>query len=229
MNNVTTTEQTPNYADLRKINVNEHVEKKNNLSYLSWAWAVDMLFQADETASWDYRWFNDQPYLTVGNTHMVFCTVRAFGRERTAQLPIMDYKNKPIQEFTTFDLNTTMQRCLAKAISLHGIGLYIYAGEDLPPDEGGKKSELRPEPKPETAKSVTQVAWEALTEAEQADFETLAMDAKTMLNKGDVEGAFNHIEDLDMEADHKAAFWYLFDSKQRSALKKEGERRRNGG
>jgi hypothetical protein len=74
---------------------------------------------------------------------------------------------------------------------------------------------------------VSQVAWEALSEAEQADFETLAMDAKTMLNRGDVEGAYDHIEALEMEADHKAAFWYLFDSKQRSALKKEGERRKN--
>jgi hypothetical protein len=115
------------YAELRKINVNEHVEKKNGLSYLSWAWAVDQLMQLDETANWEYA----EPK-QFGDTLMVFCTVEAFGRKRTAQLPVMDYKNKAIPNPDAFQVNTAMQRCLAKAISLHGIGLYIYAGEDLP-------------------------------------------------------------------------------------------------
>jgi hypothetical protein len=73
---------------------------------------------------------------------MVFCTVRAFGVERTAQLPVMDYKNKAIQDPDAFQVNTAMQRCLAKAIALHGLGLYIYAGEDIPPEE--EKPELKP-------------------------------------------------------------------------------------
>jgi len=63
---------------------------------------------------------------------MVFCEVKAFGVSRTAQLPVMDHRNKAISEPDAFQVNTAMQRCLAKAISLHGIGLYIYAGEDLP-------------------------------------------------------------------------------------------------
>ena len=63
---------------------------------------------------------------------MVFCEVNAFGVSRTAQLPVMDHRNKAISEPDAFQVNTAMQRCLAKAISLHGIGLYIYAGEDLP-------------------------------------------------------------------------------------------------
>ena len=65
---------------------------------------------------------------------MVFCTVVANDIARTAQLPVMDYRNKPIAEPDSFAVNTAMQRCLAKAIALHGIGLYIYNGEDLPPD-----------------------------------------------------------------------------------------------
>jgi hypothetical protein len=129
------------YEELRKINVNEHIEKKNNLSYLSWAWAVDIMFQNDPEAAWAYLQFDGKPWMDVNGTFMVFCTVKAFGRERTAQLPIMDYRNKAITAFTAFDLNTTMQRCLAKAISLHGIGLYIYAGEDLP--EGRKQRRQR--------------------------------------------------------------------------------------
>lgn len=117
------------YADLRKINVNEHVEKKNGLSYLSWAWAVDELLQRDESSTWEYA--EPKQY---GDTLMVFCTVHAFGKSRTAQLPVMDHRNKAIPNPDAYQVNTAMQRCLAKAISLHGIGLYIYAREDLPDD-----------------------------------------------------------------------------------------------
>ncbi len=67
-----------------------------------------------------------------GETMMVFCTVHAFGKSRTAQLPVMDFRNKAIHNPDAFSVNTAMQRCLAKAISLHGLGMYIYAGEDLP-------------------------------------------------------------------------------------------------
>lgn len=115
------------YTEIRKINVSDHIEKKNGLSYLSWAWAVDQLFQLDETANWSYG-----ESKVFGETMMVFCTVTAFGRERTAQLPVMNHRNQAIPNPDAFQVNTAMQRCLAKAISLHGIGLYIYAGEDLP-------------------------------------------------------------------------------------------------
>jgi hypothetical protein len=118
------------YSELAAINVNEHVEKKQNLSYLSWAWAVDTLLKMDENAAWEY---SDPKYFK--DTMMVFCTVNAFGRSRTAQLPVMDHRNKAISEPDAFQVNVAMQRCLAKAIALHGIGLYIYAGEDLPSDD----------------------------------------------------------------------------------------------
>ena len=133
------------FSELRKINVNEHIEKKNNLSYLSWAWALDYLLQLDENATWRY----DEPVKFV-ETLMVFCTVTAFGRSRTAQLPVMDYKNKAISNPDSFQVNTAMQRCLAKAISLHGIGLYIYNGEDLPSE--GVDEEV-PVKKPEEYKA----------------------------------------------------------------------------
>lgn len=116
-----------NYEKLASINVGKHIEKKNNLSYLSWAWAVDQLLRADPSATWSYgepaRW---------DSTVMVFCTVTAFGKAMTAQLPVMDHRNKAIPNPDAFAVNTAMQRCLAKAIALHGLGLYIYAGEDLP-------------------------------------------------------------------------------------------------
>ena len=124
------------YNELRKIDVSEHIEKKNNLSYLSWAWAVDTLLQHDPLATWEYK----EP-AKFGETLMVFCSVTAFGKTMTAQLPVMDYRNKAIANPDAFSVNTAMQRCLAKAIALHGIGLYIYSGEDIP-DNAVKEVEV---------------------------------------------------------------------------------------
>ena len=124
------TEPNMKFNELRKINVTEKVEKKNGLSYLSWAWAVDTLLQHDPTATWEYK-----PHQMWNDTVMVFCEVKAFGVSRTAQLPVMDHRNKAISNPDSFQVNTAMQRCLAKAIALHGLGLYIYAGEDLPSEE----------------------------------------------------------------------------------------------
>ena len=115
------------YADLKTINVNTQVERKGKFNYLSWAWAVDQLLVNDPTATWEYK---DPTYFA--ETLMVYCSVTAFGKTMTAQLPVMNNQNKAIQNPDAFAVNTAMQRCLAKAIALHGIGLYIYAGEDLP-------------------------------------------------------------------------------------------------
>ena len=112
--------------ELRAVDVSDKVEKKNGLSYLSWAWAVDTLLQKDPTATWTYG----NP-VAFGETVMVFCTVNAFGKSMTAQLPVMDYRNKAIPNPDAFAVNTAMQRCLAKAIALHGLGLSLYVGEDL--------------------------------------------------------------------------------------------------
>lgn len=120
-------ELTMQYKDLRQINVSQHIEKKNGLSYLSWSWALDQLLQLDDGATWEYL----EPK-RFGESMMVFCKVTAFGKSRTAQLPVMDFRNQAIPNPNAYQVNTAMQRCLAKAISLHGIGLYIYAGEDLP-------------------------------------------------------------------------------------------------
>lgn len=128
-------QMTNKYAELAAVNVGDKIEKKGKLSYLSWAWAVDQLFRHDASASWAYgepqRWGDD--------TVMVSCTVTAFGAARTMQLPVMDHHNKAISNPDAFAVNTAMQRCLVKAIALHGLGLYIYAGEDLPPGEDGDK------------------------------------------------------------------------------------------
>jgi hypothetical protein len=118
------------FLELRKINVNEHTEKKGKFTYLSWSWAVDQLLQQDPNATWTY---GDPVYFA--ETLMVFCSVTAFGKTMTAQMPVINNQNKAIQNPDAMAVNTAMQRCLVKAIALHGLALYIYSGEDLPDEE----------------------------------------------------------------------------------------------
>lgn len=118
---------TKTFSELRKINVNEHIEKKGNLSYLSWAWAVDYLLQEDSTAHWG---FHEPTYF--GETVMVSCTVEAMGKSMYMHLPVMDNKNNAIKNPDARKISDAMMRCLAKCIATFGIGLYVYAGEDVP-------------------------------------------------------------------------------------------------
>jgi len=118
--------------DLLKINVNDHTEKKNGLTYLSWAWAWQEALKADQTATFDVQTFDGKPYMDVNGTGMVWVTVTLFGQPRTCMLPVMDYKNKPILNPDAFAVNTAIMRCMTKALALHGLGIYIYAGDDLP-------------------------------------------------------------------------------------------------
>jgi len=118
------------FIELRKINVNEHIEKKGNLSYLSWAWAVDYLLQEDPTAHWG---FHEPTYF--GETVMVSCTVNAMGKSMYMHLPVMDNKNNAIKNPDARKISDAMMRCLAKCIATFGIGLYVYAGEDLPAED----------------------------------------------------------------------------------------------
>lgn len=115
------------FLELRKINVNEHTEKKGRFTYLSWTWAVDQLLQNDPSATWS---FGDPVYFN--ETLMVFCTVNAFGKSMTCQMPVINNQNKAIPNPNAMDVNTAMMRCLTKTISLFGLGLYIYSGDDLP-------------------------------------------------------------------------------------------------
>jgi hypothetical protein len=197
------------YAEIRKINVNQYIEQKNGLAYLSWSWAVDQLLQLDESASWEYA---EPKYF--GETMMVFCTVYAFGKSRTAQLPVMDFKNRAIANPDAFSVNTAMQRCLAKAISLHGLGMYIYAGEDLP--QGDIKSENLIKA-PKQSITPTAGALDAFSADEIDLLGNIAEEVTTLVKKGEVKIAHERCESL--ENDEKVALWSLLDSKTRSALK----------
>ncbi len=124
---------------LLKTNVNEHTEKKNNLTYLSWAWAWAEALKADNKATYKVEMFGDKCYMDINGTAMVWVTVTIFEKPMTCQLPVMNYKNQAIQNPDAFAVNTAIMRCMTKALSLHGLGLYIYAGEDLPDGEEPKE------------------------------------------------------------------------------------------
>jgi len=124
-----------NQIELLKLNVNEHVEKKQNLSYLSWAWAWAEALKADPAATFEVQTFDGKAYMDVNGTGMVWVTVTMFGKPMTCFLPVMNHRNQPIQNPDSFQVNTAIMRCMTKGLALHGLGLYIYAGEDLPQAE----------------------------------------------------------------------------------------------
>ena len=125
------------FAVLNKINCNEHTEKKNGLTYLSWAWAWQIIKQNFPDAYYTiYEDGSGIPYFTDGRTCWVKTGVTIQGLEHIEYLPIMDFRNQaiPVERVTSTDMNKAIQRSLTKACARHGLGLYIYAGEDLPED-----------------------------------------------------------------------------------------------
>lgn len=149
------------FAELNAINVNDKTEKKNGLTYLSWAWAwaeikkkfPDAAYTVYENAcGWNYH--------TDGRTCWVKTGVTVNGLEHIEYLPVMDFRNAsiPADKVTSFDVNKAIQRSLTKAAARHGLGLYIYAGEDLP--EGEEAPEA---PKQEKMETVSDAANYKLT------------------------------------------------------------------
>ena len=132
---------TEKVLSLLTLNVNDHTEKKANLTYLSWAWAWAEALKADQDAHYQVQmWGKDgeeKCYMDINGTCMVWVTVTMFGKPMTCQLPVMDHRNKAVPNPDAFQVNTAIMRCMTKALSLHGLGLYIYAGEDLPEMDTG--------------------------------------------------------------------------------------------
>jgi hypothetical protein len=135
---------------LLELNVQDHVEKKNGLSYLSWAFAWAEALKADPTAKFHVDTFQRAdattiPYMDINGTAMVWVRTTLFGKEMTCMLPVMDHRNKPIQNPDAFQVNTAIMRCMTKCLALHGLGLNLYAGEDLPMvDSDPKKTADKP-------------------------------------------------------------------------------------
>lgn len=133
------------FATLNSVNCNEHTEKKNGLTYLSWAWAWAEVKKRYPTANYTiYENADGWNYFTDGRTCWVKTGVTIDGLEHIEYLPVMDYRNSsiPLDKVTSFDVNKAIQRSLTKAAARHGLGLYIYAGEDLPEDTPKGKPDI---------------------------------------------------------------------------------------
>jgi hypothetical protein len=199
---------------LLKKNVNDHVEKKNGLSYLSWAWAWAEALKADPKASYKIEMFGDKCFMDINGTAMVFVTVTMFDKPMTCQLPVMDYRNKAIPNPDAFAVNTAIMRCMTKALALHGLGLYLYSGEDVP-EEGNKHEKVIITP--------TQGAADNIPVEELQYLQELAVELIATCEQGDPKAAWDKLEGENLDAEQKIALWTLLPSKVRSALKKAKE------
>ena len=199
---------------LLKKNVNEHVEKKNGLSYLSWAWAWAEALRADPTATYKVEMFADKCFMDINGTAMVFVTATMFGKPMTCQQPVMDYRNKAIPNPDAFAVNTAIMRCMTKALALHGLGMYLYSGEDLP-QEGDKTEKIIISP--------TQGAQDNIPIDELRYLEEVAIELIALCEQGEPLSAWLRLEKENLDSEQKVALWTLLPSKVRSALKKAKE------
>ena len=149
------------WQTLSKIDCSEHAENKNGLTYLSWAWAWGILKENFPDASFEKHYFDGLPYAADPNGYAyVKVSVTVEGAEVTETMPVLDYRNKAVKNPDAFSVNSSLQRCLTKAISYHGLGHYIYAGEDLPPNDGEEAPKEAPKEvakKPKVQKEKPQV------------------------------------------------------------------------
>jgi hypothetical protein len=150
--------------DLLATNVNDRTEKKNGMTYLSWAWAWMEVLKADPQATWKVELWSDGTgigqtvLMQIGQTALVWVTTTIFGKPITCQLPVLDYRNKPIANPNAMDVNTAIMRCLVKSIAFHGLGLYIYAGDSVPEEEEGPQVSNDPFADAPTSVTYTQLA-----------------------------------------------------------------------
>jgi len=144
------------WENLTKVNVNEHVRKKGNFSYLSWPWAWAHIKEKYPHATYEKHWHlqpdghSKLPYaVDASGFAYVQVTVTIEGLAKTETYPVTNHSNQSIKNPDSFAVNTALQRCMVKAIGLHGLGHYIYAGEDLPADT----VETSPAPAPQNPKA----------------------------------------------------------------------------
>lgn len=169
------------FATLNKINVNEHTEKKNGLTYLSWAWAWAEVKKTFPDAYYTiYENGEGWNYYTDGRTCWVKTGVTIEGLEHIEYLPVMDARNRSISadNVTSFDVNKAIQRSLTKACARHGLGLYIYAGEDLPDDDTPKKAPKLKAPTEDDGRLPWEDPADAIDEQTLDELWTLAEDMK---------------------------------------------------
>lgn len=120
------------FEKLAEVDCSKHIEKKGKFNYLSWPFAVAELKKRHPSATWEVKKYEGVPYVRTASGCFVEVAVDVDGVVLSQIHPVLNNKNQSIDNPDAFQINTSIQRCLVKAIALHGLGLYIYAGEDLP-------------------------------------------------------------------------------------------------
>ena len=142
------------FNELNSRNVNEHVEQKNGLNYLSWAFVQQELTKEDpnyteKVIEFPYPDSTDEnffvPYLKTNEGYMVCVELTVFGVTKREWLPVLDYRNKPVaigSSTAIFDINKAIKRCMVKCAAKFGLGNYLYLGEDAPDASDNDRTEL---------------------------------------------------------------------------------------
>ena len=130
------------WEDLSKVNVNQHTQKKMNLTFLSWAWAWGVMMEKYPQHEYEFKvWTANEKKYDVGyypdGSASVECTVNIGDLSRTMWLPVMDHRNNSIANPSSRQISDTKMRCLVKCYAMYGLGHYIYAGEDIPSEPKG--------------------------------------------------------------------------------------------
>lgn len=201
-----------NFEKLNNINVNDKTEKKNGLTYLSWAWAWSEFCKVFPDATYTvYKNEQGLPYVYDENTgYMCYVEVTAGGKTHEMWLPVMDsannamkareyevktkYKTVTVKPATMFDINKTIMRCLVKCLAMFGLGLYIYAGEDLPEDlsvEAPKETFTREE-LIEKVKALAEV--KGITEKEICDLSKSPIESISEMNESQLHSCLDWLK-----------------------------------
>ena len=187
------------WEELSAIDVSSHTEKKNGLTYLSWAWAVSILKSKFAHSQWS---FTENTY--ADGTMMVECMLSIHDGDQCAMhtmwLPVMDYRNKPIVTPNAFEINKTRMRCLTKCIAFFGLGMTVFLGEDLPQDGQSEPVMAKKRVNKEQKQLYVKAFLDALEEE----------DALALKELGD---------ELKEDEPMMSAVWSEFSSKQKASIK----------
>ena len=171
--------------ELLEMDVSEYTQKKGKLTYLSWANAWTQFIKVYPEATYKIKkgedgecWFGNGD-----NGYMVYTEVTAGGTTHEMWLPVMDYRNKSMKNPTTFDINKAVMRCLTKNLAMFGLGLYIYAGEDLPDKDDVDGVSKKVAKKAKTKKKAKAVKKRKATTKEALEIEDLIKETDTDFDK----------------------------------------------
>lgn len=201
------------FTELAALDVSKHIEKKGRFSYLSWPYAITELRKRHPEATWEVCRFNGLPYLQTEAGSFVEVAVTVQGVRLSQIHPVLDGANRPIKNPDAFQINTSIQRALVKAIALHGLGLHIYAGEDLP--------EV-----PASAKPVSVDEWDKLDADTQKRLQFIVDCVRAAYDKDGPAAGASVWKEQDLEASERVAAWSRFTPTERSSMKKANEQKK---